>query len=89
MARRFYPSRYESERRFPHKVDIRVPAAGLAQRVNEMERWCCENIRAGHWQRHVRPQARTSEGLVSDLRFYFLNEDDAQAFHKRWVEDGR
>jgi len=79
MARTDYLGRRGAERRFPHRVDIRVPRLGLGGRLSAMLRWCRENVQAGAWEMHW-PAAIPPD----HARFYFMDEVAAEAFRRRW-----
>jgi len=79
MVSTHYFGRREAERRFPHRIDIRVPALGLGGRLSAMLTWCRQNLRAGAWDMHW--QAAIPPDYV---RFYFMSEANAEAFRRRW-----
>jgi hypothetical protein len=83
------PSRRAAESKFPHRIDIAVPAGGLGNRLTEMLIWCRANVGAGTWAQHghsERPKVRAMPAVSA--RFYFANETDAEAFsHRRQAGD--
>jgi hypothetical protein len=84
MARTDYLGRRGAERRFPYRVDIGVPPLGLGGRLSAMLRWCRENVQAEAWDMHW------AAVIPPDyVRFYFIDEVDAEAFRRRWVRRDR
>jgi hypothetical protein len=80
MARTDHLGRRGAERRFPYRVDIGVPPLGLGGRLSAMLRWCRENVQAEAWDMHW------AAVIPPDyVRFYFMDEVDAEAFRRRWV----
>ena len=77
-------SRKAAERRFPHKIDIPAPGAGLGRRLTDMLDWCRQNVPAGEWAQHGHSERRKGEPPTDFARFYFLYEAVAQAFRRRW-----
>ena len=77
-------TRVQAERRFPHKVDVPIPAAGLGRRLTDMLAWCRENFDSNEWDQHVRKERAAGAALVDLARFYFTSQSDAEAFRQRW-----
>jgi hypothetical protein len=71
----------DAERRFPHKVDMRVPPDELVVRVRGMVAWCWQRAAPGAWEQH-------GEGGPSPdvVRFYFMDARVAEAFKGRWYK---
>jgi len=89
MTRATYPARREAERRYPHRIDIPVPRAGLGIRLTEMHNWCFDDVQAGAWEEHAHSDdRRDSNGIRIDFcRFYFMDEADAERFRRQWQSD--
>lgn len=84
MERVIDPLKLAAEERFPHKVDIAVPAEGLGDRLRLMRDWCYDNIAAADWDEHEHSMATTGGTPTRYARFYFMRADDADAFRQRW-----
>jgi hypothetical protein len=84
--RRMLLTRKTAEARFPYKLDVRVPGASIGRRFKDMVDWCRKNT-AGNWTHHglVDKDRRDSLGVPVDfVRFYFMEESDAEAFRRAW-----
>lgn len=66
------------ETSYPHKVDVRVPRAGLGRKVDDMVLWCDEHS-SGAWDSYDH-----RNGGRSYLRFYFMEGALASAFAAAW-----
>ena len=69
-----------AERRFPVRIRIGVPPAGLGQRHTQMTAWLDESCSADGW-------AMTASGtrvLNDALSIYFVDATLASAFVARW-----
>jgi hypothetical protein len=75
----------EAERTFPIKVDVRVPGYGEPWPFAEMLAWCHEHIAKGAWDQHGHSERRKGDAPLDFARFYFLNEADAAAFDRQWL----
>jgi hypothetical protein len=75
-----------AERRFPVRIRIAVPPAGLSQRCDLITAWLDENCGADGW-------AMTSSGtrgvLNDALSIYFADATMASAFVARWCVAAR
>jgi hypothetical protein len=85
MARTDNLGKREAERRFLHRVDIRVPPTGLGGRLSAMLTWCRENVPAGAWKMHGHSEQKPAAIPPDYARFYFASEADAEAFRQRWL----
>jgi hypothetical protein len=84
--RRSLITRNTAEARFPYKLDVRVPGASIGRRFKDMVDWCRKNA-AGRWTHHefVDKDRRDCLGVPVDfVRFYFMEESDAEAFRGAW-----
>lgn len=71
----------EAERRFPVRIRIGIPGAGLGERLNRMHVWLDENCGAAGWC--MTPSG--VRGVLSDaVAIYFLDAAIASAFVARW-----
>jgi hypothetical protein len=81
--------RKDAEARFPIKVDIAVPPSGEPWPFTEMLAWCQANLAVDAWAQHgfMDKTRRDEHGIPIDFaRWYFANEDDAEAFRQQWVQ---
>src|SRR6516164_2903739 len=70
-----------AERRFPVRIRIAVPPAGLGQRHTQITAWLDENCGADGWA--ITPSG--VRGVLNDaVSIYFLNAALAGAFVARW-----
>ena len=79
----------DAERRFPHKVDMRVATDELDVRVRGMVAWCWQRAEPGAWEQHGHDgfSRRGDGGLSPDVvRFYFMDARVAEAFRGRWEQ---
>jgi hypothetical protein len=79
----------DAERRFPHKVDMRVPPDELAVRVRGMVAWCWQSAGPGAWEQHGHADLsrRDVRGVPAEVvRFYFMDARVAEAFRGRWKQ---
>ena len=71
----------EAERRFPVRIRLALPAGGLGERLDQIQRWLDDTCGADGW-------AMTPSGLrgvVNDaLAVYFLDAGSAAGFVARW-----
>ena len=71
----------EAEKRFPVRIKLAIPPAGLGDRLNQMNAWLDTNCGADGW-------AMTPAGLrgvVNDaMAIYFLDPASAAGFVARW-----
>jgi hypothetical protein len=71
----------EAERRFPVRVRIGVPPAGLGPRLDRIKAWLDENAGAYGWA--MTPSG--TRGVLNDaLSIYFGDPTLASAFVARW-----
>src|SRR5215471_14465972 len=71
----------EAERRFPIRVRIGVPPAGLGPRLDRIKAWLDENAGANGWA--MTPSGTC--GVLNDvLSIYFGDPTLASAFVARW-----
>jgi hypothetical protein len=76
----------EAERRFPVRVRIAVPAGGIGERLDRMQRWHDENAGADGWA--MTPSG--IRGVANDaIAVYFRDPMIAGAFVARWCESGK
>ena len=73
----------DAEAKYPHRVDVPIPAGGLGNRLTEMMMWCRQNVAVGAWAQHGRSEGNRRNRPADFARFYFVTEVDAEAF-KRW-----
>jgi len=70
-----------AERRFPVRIRIAVPPAGLGQRYVQITAWLDENCGADGWA--MTPSG--TRGVLNDaLSIYFADATLASAFVARW-----
>ena len=70
-----------AERRFPVRIRIAVPPAGLGQRHTQITAWLDENCGADGWA--ITPSG--VRGVLNDaLSIYFADATLASAFVARW-----
>jgi hypothetical protein len=70
-----------AERRFPVRIRIAVPPAGLGQRHTQITAWLDENCGADGWA--ITPSG--VRGMLNDaLSIYFADATLASAFVARW-----
>ena len=83
MTRQRQPFKREAEKRFTHKVDVPVPTEGLGAQLNDMLGWCEQH--AGEWAYHGHSEAgELGEPRRDFARFYFMREEEAEAFRGLW-----
>ena len=71
----------EAERRFPVRIRIGVPPAGLGGRLDQIKAWLDENADANGWA--MTPSG--TRGVLNDaLSIYFADATLASAFVARW-----
>ena len=71
----------EAERRFPVRIRIGVPSAGLGSRLDQIKAWLDENCGADGWA--MTPSG--TRGVLNDAAsIYFANPALASAFVARW-----
>ena len=71
----------EAERRFPIRVRIGVPPAGLGPRLDRIKTWLDENAGANGWA--MTPSG--TRGVLNDaVSIYFGDPTLASAFVARW-----
>ena len=71
----------EAERRFPVRVRVEVPPAGLGPRLDRIKTWLDENAGANGWA--MTPSG--TRGVLNDaLSIYFGDPTLASAFVARW-----
>jgi hypothetical protein len=76
----------QADRRFPYHVDLPVSVSGLGRGLTGMFDWCCDNAPIGAWgMSTVRSERHKGEAPADFVRFYFMNDADAEAFRRRWV----
>jgi hypothetical protein len=81
-----HPSKDEAERRFPHKIDIPIPATGLGRNLTAMLEWCRERVPEPGWAYHGHTARRSNgEAPVHCARWYFIEAADAEAFRRAWL----
>jgi hypothetical protein len=73
----------DADRRFPHKVDMRVAVDELDVRVRGMVAWCWQRAEPGAWEQHGCGGGLSPEAV----RFYFMDARVAEAFRGRWRSD--
>ena len=74
-------AKQDADRRFPHKVDMRVAMDELDVRVRGMVAWCWLRAEPGAWEQHGRDGGLSPEVV----RFYFMDARVAEAFRGRWL----
>jgi len=77
----------DADRRFPHKVDMRLLSDELDVRVRGMVAWCWLRAEPGAWEQHRHDGlSRRGDGGLSPevVRFYFMDARVAAAFRGRW-----
>jgi hypothetical protein len=72
--------------KFPHNVDVAIPATGIGRDLTTLIGWCREHIPADDWDCHTHPKSQSDKTAAQRLRFYFVNEADAEALRRRWVK---
>jgi hypothetical protein len=86
-ARACHPFKDEDERRFPYKVDVLVPETGLSRDPTAMLEWCRARVPEPAWAYHGHTRReRKGEPPLHRVRWYFVDEADAEAFRRRWLE---
>ena len=71
----------EAESRFPVRIKLAIPAAGLGDRLNQMNAWLGENSGIDSWA--MTPAGM--RGVVNDaIAIYFADATLASAFVTRW-----
>ena len=71
----------EAERRFPVRIRIGVPPAGLGSRLDQIKTWLDENCGANGWA--LTPSG--TRGVLNDAAsIYFADATLAGAFVARW-----
>ena len=71
----------EAERRFPVRIRVAVPPAGLGTRLDEIKSWLDDNCGADCWA--ITPSGL--RGFVNDaIAVYFCDAALAGAFVARW-----
>jgi hypothetical protein len=71
----------EAERRFPVRIRIEVPPAGLGSRLDQIKAWLDENAGATGWA--MTPSG--TRGVLSDAAsIFFADATLAGAFVARW-----
>lgn len=90
MARSTDRTRFlrDAERRFPIRIDVRVPRSGEPWPFTEMLTWCSANVPEGAWEQHghMDKRRRDARGIPIDYaRWYFVSEADAAAFDSCWL----
>ena len=75
-----------AERRFPVRIRIAVPPAGLGQRYTQITAWLDENCGADGWA--MTPSG--TRGVLNDpLSIYFGDAALASAFVSRWCQTAK
>jgi hypothetical protein len=75
-----------AERRFPVRIRVAVPPAGLGQRYAQITAWLDENCGADGWA--ITPSG--TRGVLDDtLSIYFADATLASAFVARWCVAAR
>jgi hypothetical protein len=75
-----------AERRFPVRIRIAIPPAGLGQRYAQITAWLDENCGAGGWA--MTPSG--TRGVLNDgISIYFADATLASAFVTRWCIGAR
>jgi hypothetical protein len=86
MAARSRLMATEADRRFPVRIRLAIPTAGLGERLNQMHSWLDHNAGADGW-------AMTPSGIrtvVNDaIAVYFADATIASAFVARWCAGHR
>jgi hypothetical protein len=77
--------RRKAERRFPHKIDVPVPAGGLGKRLDAMLAWCREHAAPHFWDCHGHSVRTPEDKLQRFARFYFADAPVAEAFKQKWL----
>ena len=76
----------EADRRFPVRLRIAIPASGLGECLDRMQRWLDENAGTDGWA--MTPAG--IRGIVNDaIAVYFRDPAIAGAFVARWCESGK
>ena len=76
----------EAERRFPVRIRIGVPPAGLGSRLDQIKTWLDENCGANGWA--LTPSG--TRGVLNDAAsIYFADATFAGAFVARWCVGNR
>jgi len=71
----------EAERRFPVRIRIRVPPAGLGSRLDQIKAWLDENAGGTGWA--MTPSG--TRGVLNDaVSIFFADATLAGAFVARW-----
>ena len=71
----------DTERRFPVRIRIAVPATGLGTRLTQMHEWLDQNAGADGWA--TTPSAESSV-LNDALSIHLMDATIASAFVARW-----
>jgi hypothetical protein len=74
----------DAEAKYPHRVDVPIPAGGLGNRLTEIMMWCRQNVPVGAWAQHGRSEGNRRNRPADFARFYFVTEVDAEAFKRLW-----
>jgi hypothetical protein len=77
--------RRAAEAKYPHRVDVPIPAGGLGNRLTEMMAWCRQEVPAGAWTQHGRGEGHRHDRPADFACFYFMTEANAEAFRRRWL----
>ncbi len=80
MIRRTAPTNIQSERKFPHWVDIEVPPGGLRARADEIHAWLDENVGASGHGRSWATRWPKGQPPIRLHRQCFADLTKAQAF---------
>lgn len=85
MAATFNRLKRQSEKRFPHKIDVPVPPGGFGKRLNAMLAWCREHAARGFWDCHGHQTRAPNNPRKAFARFYFADAPIADAFRRKWL----
>jgi hypothetical protein len=77
--------KHQSERRFPHKIDVSVPRDGLGPQLSAMLAWCRAHAAAGYWDCHGQRALTPENSPQKVVRFYFADQPIADRFRREWL----
>ena len=80
------PTVQMAKTKFPHKVDVPIPTTGIGRELTTLIGWCRERIPADDWDCHTLPKSQSDKTAAQRVRFYFVNEADAEALRRRRVK---
>ena len=90
MPHTHYPFKKAAEKRFPFRVDVPAPSSGPGMRLIDMLVKCRERLgpaAQGRWAWHGHSEVgEPSQPRRDYARFYFMSNEDAEAFRRVWLD---